>query len=401
MTSVSICRRWWLPLILIPAINAQGPGGADPYTGADEQAMAGAGYVSFGPFPFGTNHDSEDVQELLPDEPLRWLETAHFRIGCALPASEVGKDKVWATQLRGQLQQLSRTVPGVDLKVTQLDPWLRVHLIAALAEGLYAEVSRELDRSDADFPAAPGHEAGLGEQFLGLGPFLGLPHKFTILIVQRPASLAKYTAAHHSWATTVPTRHHDHRFGNAFFGVAANGALAGDEALQTHVAFHVAHNLYTSYRSYGHNLPAWLVNGLAHRQSRKVSTRVPVYDLREGPGSSERDFLTWSRRWTTMLKRNEFEPLPTFVRRMDIDGFSMDDHLQCWALVDFLMAARRDETRQFVERMKDPFHERLRFPTDDELFTRQEVAMRTAFGTDAAGLEVAWRRYRPTQVASR
>lgn len=392
-----------LSLLTLPCAVALGqqPTAIDPYTRGDAAAMTAAGYESFGPFAFGTNHDSREVQAMLPDEPLVWLETAHFRIGCAAAASEVGKDKVWAPQLRQRLAALGQRLPNLDAKAPRLDRWLRAHLIADAAERVYADVLLELSRADADFPAHPGHEARLGEGFLGAGPFLGMPQKFTILVLQRPASLAAYTAAHHSWATSAPTRFFDHRFGCAFVGLAAAGALNGDEALLTHLQFHIAHNLYSGYRSYGHNLPAWLVNGLAHWQSRKVSVRVPVYDLRTGPGSSEKDFLAWSKRWPTMLEKDRFEPLPTFVRRMDIGGYSMDDHLQCWAFVDFLMAARRDELRLFLERMKDPFHERLRFPTDAELFARQDQAMQLAFGTDAAGLQDAWRSYRPTRVATR
>ncbi len=392
--------------VVLPAQQRapQMPPPVDPYTQAGPAAMAAAGYVSFGPFPFGNNHDSAEIDALLPHEPLLWIETAHFRIGCALAPREVGKDKAWVGKLRAELEQLAQRLPRIDPDAKRLDGWLRAHLVAQRAEQVYADVLRRLGRSTADFEAPTGHDPRAPRAFRGFGPYLGLPQKFTVLLVQRSASLAKYTAAHHGWANRRPTRFHDHKFGCAFFGAAEEsdgGLLADDEALRTHLTFHVAHNLYTSYRSYGHNLPAWIVNGLAHGHARQVSTRFPVYALGHGPGSAPKDYLAWSERWPQMLKNGQFEALPTFVERMDVDAYSMDDHLQCWALVDWLMAARRSETMLFFERMKDPFHERLRFPTDGELFLRQREAMREAFGTDAAGLEAAWRTYRPTKVASR
>ncbi len=380
------------------------PAAVDPFTRGDEAALAAAGYASFGPFAFGTNHTSADISLLLADEPLLWIETAHFRIGTALPAIVVGGDKAWQLKLQGELERLGKRLPNVPLAPRQLDPWLRAHLIAQRAEEVYSDVLTNLHREASDFPAAPGHEPADAAKFLGLGPFLGLPQKFTLLLVQKSSSLAKYTAAHHSWATSNPTRFHDHRFGCAFFGAAIEsngGLLQNDEALRTHLTFHTAHNLYTSYRSYGHNLPTWLVTGLAHWHARLVSQRFPIYDLRTGPGGDPKLYLQWEKRWPVMLKARTFEPLASFVERMDVNGFSMDDHLQCWALVDWLLLTRRDATMQFLHRMKDPFHERLRFPTDGELFARQRTAMRESFGTDVVGLEQQWRKNPGTRVAQR
>lgn len=365
--------------------------------------MAAAGYVSFGPFPFGTNHTTDEIEKLLPGEPLLWIETAHFRIGCALPATTVTGNKAWLPKLTAELRRLAARLPDVRPDSTHLDPWLRAHLVAQRAEDTWAEVLADLGRTDADFPPVPGHEPRDAQRFLGLGPYLGMPQKFTILLLRKATNLANYTAAHHGWATKEPTRYYDHRFGCVFFGAAeesSHGVLRHDEALHTHLAFHVAHNLYTSYRSYGHNLPAWLITGLAHRHARHVSTRFPIYDLRAGPGSDPDLYPRWEKRWQGMLKDRAFAPLPDFVERLDVDTFTMADHLQCWALVDWLMTTRGASTMAFLHRMKDPFHERLRFPTDAELLARQRHDMQQAFGVDAAGLEELWRKEAGTRVAS-
>src|SRR5262245_25935574 len=67
----------------------------DPYTEADPAAMAKAGYVAFAPFAFGDGYDTRDVMALLGDEQLLWVETAHFKIGCALTALPLRGEADW------------------------------------------------------------------------------------------------------------------------------------------------------------------------------------------------------------------------------------------------------------------------------------------------------------------
>lgn len=367
----------------------------DPYTKGDAATLRTAGYEGLGPFVFGSNHSTDDIEALLPEEPLRWVETAHFRIGSALPAVAVTGEKAWLAKLRGDLERLAKRVPGVKVDTKVLDPWLRLHLVALAAEELYTAVLADLGRRDVEFPSAPGHNARDAARFLGLGPYLGQPEKFTILLLRKSASLARYTAAHHGWASANPVRRHDHKFGSAFFGAAeecCGGKLAVDEALRTHLAFHVANNLYTSYRCYGHNLPGWLVTGLSHEHARRVSTRFPIYDLRTGPGSEPSCYPLWDKRWAEKLALRELEPLATFLERMDVEAFTMDDHMQSWALAHWLLTTRREALMRFLHEMKAPFHERMRFPTEPELFARQQELLRKVFATDAAGLEELWRR---------
>ena len=62
----------------------------------EEAALDRAGYVSFGPFAFGHEHNSRMVTELLGTEPLLWIETAHFRIGCALAELPLKGSESWS-----------------------------------------------------------------------------------------------------------------------------------------------------------------------------------------------------------------------------------------------------------------------------------------------------------------
>lgn len=375
---------------------------ADPYTAGASEALDKAGYQSFGPFAFGNHHSTDDVRRLLPDEQLRWVETKHFRIGCALPPAPVAGAKAWQDRLRVDLQRLAQRVPGVDPKTKVLDAWLRVHLVAQRAEDVYAEVLTMLARKADGFPMAPGHEPRAGSEFLGLGPFLGMGDKFTILLVQKGASLAKYTAAYHGWATTEPTRRQDVEFGNLCFAAAGdtNHDLDDDEeALATLLTYHTAQNLYTGYRSFGHLLPAWLPHGLALWHARQVSTRIPLVAVRD---DAERQvYRQWDKRLQGMRKDWKFEPLKTFVERIDQEKFTTEQHMQCFAFVDWLVRDRRYAIARFVDVLKDPFHDRMRFPTNGELFARQQNAFEAAFGVTVGQLEDEWRRQSSMRVAKR
>lgn len=401
-----------MPAILtavLLAVSAVSTAQVDPYTKGDPEALRAAGYESLGPFPFGTNHTSSDIQILLPNEPLLWIETAHFRIGCALSPrtlpsdSDRNRDQEALRSVREELACLPRRLPTVNPATNRLDEWLRAHLIAQRVEDVYQEVLGNLRCSDADFPPAPGDDPKQAAMFRGVGPFLGLPQKYTILLLQKSASLSRYTAAYQSWGTPSPQRYSDHRFGSAFFGACEEsdgGLLRNDLALRTHLTFHVAHNLYQSYRSYGHNLPGWLLTGLAHRHARRISSRYPIYDLRDPQGAERLAYATWDKRAQALPRSKDLEPLATFLERMDVGTFSAHDHLQCWALVDWLMTQHPKATMQFLHTMKDPFHDRLRFPTDEELLARQGAALVQAFGGGAAALEDRWRRT-PLAVAKR
>jgi hypothetical protein len=383
----------FVPLALIvalPALPAGSQAPADPYTRNEPAAIARVGYERLGSMPFGTGHSSRDIDALLPREPLLWIETAHFRIGCALPDTEIGADPL-RRSVQKELTELATLLPRIDPKVRSLDRWLRAHLVARRAERLYADVQSVLGCTDADFAAPLRDEAPA----FGEGPYLGQRQKFTVLLLEHPASLADYTAAYHGQATTATKRFFDLPFGTAFFGAAASiddARFGGDEVIAVQAAYHIAHNLYSSYLGSRHPLPAWLADGLAHVHARAVSGRVPVF------GTTEDDvapvpYAEWGQRWPGWLRAGHFEPLATFCARTAEED-SARFHLQSWALAEWLVAERRTELAAFLRELKRPFDVGARFPSGTELLQRQTGVLRAVFGVDAEGLEKLWRKSR-------
>lgn len=375
----------------------------DPWLATVADAQQRLGYVSFGPFVMGHNHGSDDLHLLLPDEPLRWIETAHFRIGCALPGCAVTGGKPWLQTLQGELQQLAARLPSLDPKTRHLDGWLRAHLVAQRAERLYQQVQTLLEVDDAWFPAAPGNDPAYAAQFRGVGPFLGMRHKFTILLLNRGENLAKFTAAFHARATTEPARRHDGEYGCLVFAAAGDtGAhLADDEeALAALLTFHLTHNLLTGFRAFGHELPAWLVQGLALHFGRQVSAQVPLVAVNDDADRAR--YRQWDKRLAVMKKEQSFVPFAQLIERVDIERLGEDAQLQSLAMVEWLRERHAGGLARFLHRMKEPFHGRLRFPTNQELYARQADALREAFGMDADALDRQWRQQlAPRRLAKR
>jgi len=385
----------------LPSQSQRKKAGTDPYTGGDAKAIAKLGYESLGPFELGTGHDTKVVENLLGTEPLIWIETAHFRIGCALsPLRLRGQQdwsKAWIKSVKAELDELRPKMPKGKLKKTvkTLDPWLRAHLMAQRLENLYAEVSGVLDRDDAYFKDGD-RDPRNAAAFAGEGPYLGMREKFTVLMLQKGGSLARYTRQYRDREMEQPVRHHDQAFGSIYWGCSeesANNLFRSDYALHASLAFNVSHNMYTCYRCFGHDLPPWLVTGLAHWHSRRVSPRFPVYDRKTDADRRDRSpFWDWDARVKGLIKHDVFEPLGDLVSHQSAGSFGIEQHMQAWAVVDYLMASKPEQLAKFLHELKHPFHGRLRMPTEEELQQRQEQAFAAAFGSEVTAVDAAWRK---------
>ena len=62
----------------------------DPYTEGDPEAVERAGYFATGGFEFAAS-DTATIDARYPKETIVWLETAHFQLGCAMPAQTIKK----------------------------------------------------------------------------------------------------------------------------------------------------------------------------------------------------------------------------------------------------------------------------------------------------------------------
>lgn len=384
--------------LTLPALGQRVKAGPDPYTKNQPDLLAKAGYENLGPFAFGTGQTSGGIEELLGTEPLMWVETKHFRIGCSLPSMKVkGREpwrRDWQKQIAAEIKELRTVMPGIKKKPKQLDPWLRTHLYALRLEKIYRDVSGVLGVDDSWFPTRR-REAISPKEYRGKGPFFGMTEKFTVLILRTGASHARYTRAYHGLEMAEPIRIHDAKHGSLYWGCSAenaNGLFHIDHALHANLAFNIAHNLYSSFRGFGHDMPAWVVTGLGHWHARRVTPRFPTYDRKDERDREERSaFWEWDTRVHGLVKNKVFEAVAPFIDRLDAGKFGVEQHMQSWALVDFLLVHKKPQMCTFLHTMKDPFHGRRRMPTEEELLVRQREALIQAFDCDVSAIEVAWR----------
>jgi hypothetical protein len=403
--------RWLVAVVLlstIAAAQAKPAGGVrakvppDPYTQGDPELLARAGYVSLGPFPFGAAHTTTQVADLLGTEPLLWIETEHFRIGCSLPAvplkGEAPWQADWVRSLKAELKRLAAKLPRVSPEARTLDPWLRAHLFAQRLEDLYAEVLRNLGATDESFGPEPPEPDGT-VMSPPLGRYLGLREKFTVLLLRTSASHARYTRAYQGKEMSVPVRFHDREFDCMYWGASeemADGLFRSDFALHSHLVYNVSFNLYSSYRGFNHELPPWFVLGLAHWHSRRVTPRFPPHERKDDKDNDPRSpFWQWGDRVPGLLQNGAFEPVEKLLERTNGAAFGIEQHMQAWSLLDFLMTRHQQATMRLLHMLKEPFHRRRKMPTADELRTRQLDALRQHLGWTPQQLEAAWRESIP------
>ncbi|MEE2886906.1 MAG: hypothetical protein VX951_05695, partial [Planctomycetota bacterium] len=147
----------------------------DPYTKGDPAVMRKLGYASFGPIPWGDDHDSRKIHDMMPEAKILWLETAHFRIGSSLGALKMPKSSVARRRLLAEIKLLAKKLPGVKSKPRVLSRWLRLHMYADRLERLYADWQSILGVTDRDFPKADAPPPANARDYMGRGPHLGMP----------------------------------------------------------------------------------------------------------------------------------------------------------------------------------------------------------------------------------
>ncbi len=147
----------------------------DPWTKGDAAALEKLGYVHVGPMPWGDGHGTERIGEILGEERFRFVETAHFKLGSALPPLRMPRDKDAHRKLVEELTRLEEKLPDLHARrVRVLDPWLRTHLFAQRLEELYAQIEALLGVTDAEFPGPDApffrNRAPLGQEVDGARP---------------------------------------------------------------------------------------------------------------------------------------------------------------------------------------------------------------------------------------
>ena len=343
-----------------PAALAQGKTPkwkTDPYTKNEPKALQQAGYVSYGPFAYGGKGAGEasttDVEKTLPYAQIRWIETAHFRLGVDLPDWTVPMDAATRAKVRGELERLQQRLPTVDPKTRKLDPWLRAHLFAQRCEELYAEFSTMAGVQDADFPQDPKNVIRQeGATYMGFGPYLGMKDKYLVLLVETMPPYQTYLRDYLGRETKFGQRWHFKDIGCLIYAVSTEcdgGRLKHDTSLHCSLAFNVSQCLFDGFRYYNYDLPVWIREGLAHWFERRVDEKWNSYDQTEGSALDLKPTWKWKPLVRAMAGNgNKYAPFVTASAWRDFGDLKFEDHMAVWSRVDFLLAQGPEKWKAFL-----------------------------------------------------
>ncbi|GAB4143419.1 MAG: hypothetical protein Fur0037_11000 [Planctomycetota bacterium] len=357
----------------------------DPYTGGDPDAMARAGVVSYGPLPWADGATTRDVDRVLGQNRILWMETEHFRIGSNLRACPVPTRQESRKYLQSELREIRKKLPKVAERARKLDPWLRLHLYARRAEQAWADFSRRMGVSESDFPG--------GDQ-PGQGKYLGLPDKFLLLLFHQESDLARYMDRFCGVQADKSYRFYTRQSHQMLAAVSAEGlSIPDDLALFSHVVYCLAHNFASGYRGFYYELPAWFEEGLAQCYARAVPTEfVNVLIGADDIVDEERQHL-WPQKVRARVRFDHFPKTEEMLRwtNKDLDFIAF---VMSWSRVDFLESLGDDKLGIFFKGLKS-----LTPPAGGSgipaarLESVQRKLLAEVYGFDADSFDAAWKRY--------
>jgi glutaredoxin len=395
-------RAWSTVIVLASACIALGaPASAQkkkptdpstcPYCKNDPETMKKAGIVSHGGFPFGKN-DTVKVDELLTGQEIRWIETAHFKIGFALKEQKVTLEE--KKKILAELTRLHEVLPEVKPDAGILDPWLRVHLYAQRSEDIWNRFLEIMQAKDATF--ADGKGAPWVGSYKGEGPYLGMKQKYEILILTNDASHVAFLTEHAGLKIHKTQRWHYIETGALALNIhAEQGRLRVDLALHGHLAFNLAHNLYDGFNHYSYDTPVWYHEGLAHFMEREIEPEYNSFDAGEGSTADMTNKKDWKPDVLKLIDSNTAPRMAELLQLKTFAELKLPHHFTTWAMIDFLEKTKPDQLAKFLVHMKHCYNEKG-LPTGENLLEFHRKAFKDDIGMSYAEFDDAWREWAKT-----
>lgn len=334
-------------------------GPKDPFTGGDPKAMQAAGVVAYGPLMWADNLRTEDIEKVLGEGRIRWMETPHFLFGFTLSTATPPDEAEPRKLLNADLQRMKKRFAKFPDRASKLEPWLRLHLYAHRAEELYTQFATMFGHDDKS------------------GTFLGQRGKFPILLFQRKSDVARFLDRFCGRKSEVSQRHYYGTTGQNGFVLTAEGDEPRDEAT---VNAQFRYLLAQSFCDAAGGVPYWLSTGLAHYFERQIPSRMIMAAIKDEESVDQDTQHQWS---TKMKKRAQHEKL--LIPFQDLAGmtdFGYWGHLQSWSRADYLMSLDRAKLTVFLQGMKGGWGA-----------SRQIEALDKAFGLTPEAFDAKWREW--------
>ena len=372
----------------------------DPYTQGEPAAMKKMGYVSFGPLVWGDDHDSRKIHDMMPEAKILWLETAHFRIGSSLQAFKLPKSSKARRRILLEVKELAKRLPRVKSKPRSISPWLRLHLYAARLERIYSQWQSLLAVSDSNFPSASNPLPRTSPKYMGRGPYLGMPDKFSVLLLKKASNLTRYAVKNGQAMPKEPTPICVNFLerGSILFGTCSeiiHHSLDPDHRLHSHIIFNTSLLMIRGFKDYTHIIPAWIREGAANYIVRKHDPDTHDFSGMKNWNKSK----AYPKEWHIYARRFAKNGLGSPSRKLcllsDPSEMTFNEHICAWSIVDFLSQLDQGKQfAQFVARLKAPMPALPgKLPSYDTILAAQETALKDVFGFTYESLDTAWKQY--------
>ena len=370
----------------------------DPYTRNEPEALAKAGYVSFGPFPFGhvgvNPVESKHIDEFSQYVQILWIETKHFRLGINLPKWTVPFDPETRAKIRKELERLAEKIPRIDPKAKVLDPWLRAHLFAQRVEDIYDEFQKLAGTKDEDWPQDPDKVVITpGARYMGQGPFLGMKDKYLLLLWDKEGSHRGFMKAYLGRDSRFGQRWHFKETSSLLYTVSIEseeGRLKHDTALHGNVAFNVSQNLLDGFRFYSYDLPVWVREGLGHWFERRVDPKWNTFDQNEGSPADMKNTWKWEPYTRNLVVTGgKFAPFAEAFTWRDFGKITFNDHVAIWSRIDWLLQQEPERWQNFLFEIKGRVTKEWK-PDQEDLVGATREALQKAYGFSVLQFDQKW-----------
>lgn len=357
----------------------------DPWTRGEPDALAALGVLGHGPFAWADGVTTAAVDAVLGERRVLWVETRHYRLGCALAGQAVPEAQKQRKALYADLAILHQRLPRIPERPKRLEPWLWALLYAQRLEAHHEAFCKLLGIEEQVFAAGT----------IGEGPHLGMPDKQLVLLFQKQSDLARYADRFCGLREDATLRHYHGKSRQLLAAIAADGLEGWScSALHAHLVYLATHNLLCAYRGYRYHLPLWLAEGLAHWMSRQIDDEIISCQILDTEAVAEERQADWPIK---VRRRAQFAelcvPFETMAAWTDFAAMGYQAHSQSWSRVDFLLQRDRAAFGELIRELKS-----LPQPSDAAAIhgplaaaTRQQLQVR--YGLDAPGFDRQWREW--------
>ena len=367
----------------------------DPYTKGEAKALERAGYLTLAPVEWAEGIRADAVKETLGGIEILWVETPHFKIGSTLETYKSLSDPKEEDKVEAELVRLKKKLARFKDPHNKFDPWMRLHLYAQRLEDAYAAFTTAFGLTAADFPE-PGARGPEGDAKLGGGPYLGQQRKFTVLLLEKTSSLARFAKRYadreeHSWDRfPLPG-------GSIFLGVSAEGlrqfSYDLDAAMHALVACEITKNFLGGFRESNFTAPLWLECGLGHAAARRVDERFAPAGM-AAPSPSEPDAWKWEPRVRGLVENDVATPWKDMLAWNQFEDLKVQGQLVAWSRASWLLSKPPAELRAFLIGETEPLED----AAEGEALARarlerEQKAVEKAFGKKLEELDAEWSKH--------